>query len=180
MLHNMLLVTQLCLFATPRTVTCQAPLFMEFSRQEHWSGSSFPSPGDLPDPGIYPGLLHCGQSEPPGNLLTKGAYGWLYFLCLELGRERGNDIKGETTLVNRGMPAVSGVCKLSLGVRHHEDRWGGHKALMRFARICSSFYWNPERIQHISKRFRALRLLISSFQRLEDGGSGREQVHLKS
>ena len=77
------------------------------------------------DQGIYPGLLHCGQSEPPGNLLIKRAYRWLYFLCQELGRERGSDIKSETTLVNKGMPAVSGVCKLSLGVRHHEDRWGG-------------------------------------------------------
>ena len=33
------------LFATPRTVTCQAPLFMGFSRQEYWSGLPFPSPG---------------------------------------------------------------------------------------------------------------------------------------
>ena len=34
------------------TLACQAPLSMEFSRQEHWSGLPFPSPGDLPDPGI--------------------------------------------------------------------------------------------------------------------------------
>ena len=39
----------------PRTVTCQAPLFMGFSRQEYWSELPFPSPGDLPDPGINPG-----------------------------------------------------------------------------------------------------------------------------
>ena len=32
--------------------THQAPLFMEFSRQEYWSGLPCPSPGDLPDPGI--------------------------------------------------------------------------------------------------------------------------------
>ena len=37
----------------------QAPLSMEFSRQEYWSGLSFPPPGDLLDPGIEPGLLHC-------------------------------------------------------------------------------------------------------------------------
>ena len=36
-------------FATPRTVTCQASLSMEFPRQEYRSGQSFPSPGDLPD-----------------------------------------------------------------------------------------------------------------------------------
>ena len=41
--------------ATPWTVACQAPLSMGFSRQEHWSGLPFPSPGDLPNPGIEPG-----------------------------------------------------------------------------------------------------------------------------
>ena len=40
---------------TPWTVACQAPLSMRFSRQEYWSGLPFPSPGDLPDPGIEPG-----------------------------------------------------------------------------------------------------------------------------
>ena len=42
------------LFATPWTAVCQAPLSMEFSRQEYWSGLPFPTPGDLPDPGIEP------------------------------------------------------------------------------------------------------------------------------
>ena len=39
-------------FVTPLTVAHQAPLSMGFSRQEYWSGFPFPSPGDLPDPGI--------------------------------------------------------------------------------------------------------------------------------
>ena len=43
------------LFATPWTVAYQAPLSMGFSRQEYWSGLPFPSPGDLPHPGIEPG-----------------------------------------------------------------------------------------------------------------------------
>ena len=43
------------LFATPRTAAHQAPPSMGFSRQEYWSGLPFPSPGDLPDPGIEPG-----------------------------------------------------------------------------------------------------------------------------
>ena len=43
------------LFATPWTVTLQAPLSKGFSRQEYWSGLPFPSPGDLLDPGIKPG-----------------------------------------------------------------------------------------------------------------------------
>ena len=42
------------LFATLWTVAYQAPLSMEFSRQEYWNGLPFPSPGDLPDPGIKP------------------------------------------------------------------------------------------------------------------------------
>ena len=42
------------LFAVPWTVACQAPLSMEFSRQEYWNGLPFPFPGDLPDPGIEP------------------------------------------------------------------------------------------------------------------------------
>ena len=43
------------LFATPWTVAYQASLSMEFSRQEYWSGFPFPSPWDLPNPGIKPG-----------------------------------------------------------------------------------------------------------------------------
>ena len=43
------------LFATPWTVAYQASPSMGFSRQEYWSGLPFPSPGDLPDPGIEPG-----------------------------------------------------------------------------------------------------------------------------
>jgi len=42
------------LFVTPRTSAHQAPLSMGFSRQGYWSGSPFPSPGDLPDPGLKP------------------------------------------------------------------------------------------------------------------------------
>ena len=50
------LVAKSCLtLVTPWTIACQAPLSMGFSRQEYWRGFSFPSPGDLPDPGIEPG-----------------------------------------------------------------------------------------------------------------------------
>ena len=50
------------LFETPWTVAYQAPLSMGFSRKECWSGLPFPSPGDLPNPGIEPGLPHCRQT----------------------------------------------------------------------------------------------------------------------
>ena len=45
------------LFATLWTVALQSLLSMEFSRQEYWSGLAFPTPGDLPDPGIEPASL---------------------------------------------------------------------------------------------------------------------------
>ena len=49
------LVTRSCsTLATPWTVAHQVPLSMIFSRQEYWSGLPFPSPGDLPNPGIKP------------------------------------------------------------------------------------------------------------------------------
>ena len=50
-----MLVSHVQLFATPWTVACQAPLSMEFPRQEYWSGLPFPSPGDLLDTEIEPG-----------------------------------------------------------------------------------------------------------------------------
>ena len=56
---------------TPWTVAYKAPLSMEFSRQEYWSGLLFPLPGDLPDPGIEPGSptlqADALPSEPPGK-----------------------------------------------------------------------------------------------------------------
>ena len=61
------------LFVTPWTVAYQAPLSMGFSRQEYWSGLPFPSPGDLPNPGIEPGFptleADALTSEPPGKPL---------------------------------------------------------------------------------------------------------------
>ena len=65
------LVTQSCLTVTPWATARQAPLSMEFSRQEYWSGLPFPSPGDLPNPGIEHGspALQADSlpSEPPGK-----------------------------------------------------------------------------------------------------------------
>ena len=62
---------------TPWTVACQVPLSMQFPRKKYWSGLPFPSPGDLPDPGIKP-ALPC--------LLHRR---WIFFLLLShLGRAR--------------------------------------------------------------------------------------------
>ena len=43
--------------ATRWTIACRVPLSMGFSRQEYWSGLPFPSPGDLPNPGLKPVYL---------------------------------------------------------------------------------------------------------------------------
>ena len=51
---KMKLLSRVRLFATPWTLVYQAPPSMGFSRQEYWSELSFPSPGDLPDPGVTP------------------------------------------------------------------------------------------------------------------------------
>ena len=63
------------LFATPWTVAYQAPPSMEFSRQQYSNGLPFPSPGDLPDPGIKAGSrtlqADASPSEPPGKLVRE-------------------------------------------------------------------------------------------------------------
>ena len=66
------LLSHVQVFVAPRTVAGQAPLSMEFFRQEYWNGSPFPSPGDLPDPGIKPMSpvslalqVYSLPSEPP-------------------------------------------------------------------------------------------------------------------
>ena len=66
------------LFVMPRTVAHQAPLSLEFSRQEYWSELPFPSPEDLPDPGIEPRspALQANSlpSEPSGKPHTITRY----------------------------------------------------------------------------------------------------------
>ena len=79
----------LSLFAGPWTVAHQAPLSMEFSKQEYWSGLPLPPPEDLPNPGIKPtsnvsprlagGLF---TTEPPGKPLNIHILPLLCFLFL--------------------------------------------------------------------------------------------------
>ena len=63
------------LLATPWTAAHQAPQSVGFSRQEYWSGLPFPSPGDLPNPGIEPESpalqADASLSEPPARLFSK-------------------------------------------------------------------------------------------------------------
>ena len=77
------------LFVTSWTVAHQAPLSMGFSRQEYCNELPFPSPGDLPDPGIEPGspTLQADSlpSEPPGKSGTRKTRGRINGSLLELG-----------------------------------------------------------------------------------------------
>ena len=77
MLHKVScdLVSKLFYFTTLWAVTCQACLSMGFPWQEYWSGLPFPSPGDLPDPGIEPQspALQADSltAVPPGKYLRR-------------------------------------------------------------------------------------------------------------
>ena len=71
MVNRVKLLSHIRLFATAWTVAYQAPQSMGFSRQEYCSGLPFPSPEDLPDPGMEPGSptlqADALPSEPPGK-----------------------------------------------------------------------------------------------------------------
>ena len=71
---------QLC--ETQWTVACQAPLSIEFSRQEYWNELSFPSPGDLPDPGIFR-VCYIDNHEPQNTFLFSSM---LIFPLIRLAR----------------------------------------------------------------------------------------------
>ena len=66
------MVAQSCpTLATPWTVARQGPASIGFFRQEYWSGSPFPSPGDLPDRGIKPGFPALQADSLPTELRGK-------------------------------------------------------------------------------------------------------------
>ena len=92
------LLSHVQLFATPWTVAYQAPPSMESSRQEYWSGLPFPSPGDLPDPGMKPGSpalqADALPSEPPGKP-PSFQEGFPFFACSCLPLD-WMDLKGRT------------------------------------------------------------------------------------
>ena len=68
-MHGGGLVAKSCLtLMTPWTVACQVPLSVGFSRQESWSELPFPSPGDLPNPGIEPRSLALQADAIPTEL----------------------------------------------------------------------------------------------------------------
>ena len=108
------LVTKSCpTLGTPQTVDHQASLPMVFPRQEYWSGLPFPSPGDLPDPGIKPtSPAMAGRvftTEPPWGSCLQGLNIFCY--CTVLG------IRNLTR--STGCVPSAGSCVLSLARMGH-------------------------------------------------------------
>ena len=68
---------------TPWTAVHQAPLSMRFSRQRYWSGLPFPSPGDLPNPGIEPGSPALPAYTLPTELQGKPIGGYKIFYLID-------------------------------------------------------------------------------------------------
>ena len=104
-------------FAIPRTITHQSPLSMGFSRQEYWNGLPFPSPGNLPNPGIKPiSSALAGRfftTEPPrkpSNYLTC----LLSFeKTLMLGKIEGRSRRGQQKM--RWLDGITDSMNMSLG-----------------------------------------------------------------
>ena len=112
----LLLLSHVHISATPRTAACQAPLSMGFPRQEYCSGLPFPSPEDLPNPGIKPTssalqsysllLSHWGSTLEDAMLSETGqsqedSHTVWFHLC-EVPREVAFTEAGSRTLVGKG------------------------------------------------------------------------------
>ena len=89
------------LFVTLRTVACQAPLSMGFSKQEYWSGLPFCPPGDLSGPGIE--LSSLRSSDLAGRFFTTGAT-WEAHTCVYVFLSHGEKVGywGEKESKTRG------------------------------------------------------------------------------
>ena len=75
-IYTLSLFSHVQLYATPWTVVHQAPLSMEFSRQNYWSGLPCPSPGDLPNPGIE--LTSLTSPSLAGGFFTNWESTYIY------------------------------------------------------------------------------------------------------
>ena len=96
----MLIPQRVQFFATPWIVACQAPLSMEFSGQEYWNRLPFPSPGDLPDPGIKPKFPTLAGGfftvEPLGKPWVQSAKSSIYFPSFHLCSRQKRDVSYPT------------------------------------------------------------------------------------
>ena len=89
--------------ATTWTVACQAPLSREFSRLEYWSGQPFPSPGNLPNPGIEPRSPAMQADSLPSEPFHVKNMMWNKLTCYCLW---ANDEFSQCNLTTRGQSAI--------------------------------------------------------------------------
>ena len=111
--------------ATLWTITCQAHLFMAFSRQEYWSGLACPSPGDLPHPGIKPRspALQADSSPSESLLITYNLESTKIFL--KENRSLVYSYLTGATLVNIFLQCLSLFLYIDFPARHytHSSAW---------------------------------------------------------
>ena len=121
-------------FATPWIVAYQAPLSMRFSRQEYWSGLSFPSPGVLPDPGIEWESLSSSAlaggfftTEPPGKPLVENCKSKLQWGISSHWSEWPSSKNLQTITAGEGMEKRELSCIVGGNVNwcsHYEMQYG--------------------------------------------------------
>ena len=118
------------LFVTPWTVAYQASPSMGFSRQEYWSGLSFPSPGDLSIPGIetgFPALNADGlPSEPPGKSNEKSKHHNQSSPCSSQLEKNNHSNKDPV------WPQI--IILLIKNNNNNNNKWG----LIKFTRFCTA------------------------------------------
>ena len=117
------------LFVIPRTVACQAPLFMEFFRQEYWRGLPFPSPGDLPDPGIQPECPVLQADPLPPSHLGSHYFSviqvvfFFFFNLFHCGKNTTCDLP---TCQNISVISSSGAVPVTSGIHPSRTRQVSH------------------------------------------------------
>ena len=126
--------------ATPWTVPRQAPLFMGFSRPEHWSGQPFPSPGDLPNLGIKTQVSHIAGGfsgpTPPDPTLECSQKARHHFLRQDLMGERCNNVD-DFLQPSLGCLWVSNPSDIFVPM----EGWEGSSWLLRYHLACNLFQY---------------------------------------
>ena len=120
------------LFVTPWTAACQASLSMKFFRQEYWSGLPFPSPGNLPDPGI----------EPRSPALQAD-----YLPAEPQGKPKNTGV-GSQSLLQRSWPRnqtrISCIARrlfTSWATREAQENWNRQPIQTMVCQVCTAFLW---------------------------------------
>ena len=121
-------------YMNPWTVARQVPLFMGFPRQEYWNGLPFPSPGDLPDPGIEPRFPALQADSLPTELQGKPKKE-----CSR--REKGMNSIGSVIRVSFVMnPSLQEGFEGSTG-NFQEDKMGSQRSLLILIDHYAQLYW---------------------------------------